>query len=87
MMGQAVKRAKDGSPLTENRIIPRPLPGGSYAMDSMGSWVDRLLGDRKARAVAAAALEPHLMQDGPPAWEPDPSEIPSPVPGGTERAY
>jgi hypothetical protein len=64
--------------------VPRPYPGGSYPIQSLGRWVDRFMGDRKARADAAARLEPFLMraEDGP--AEPEPASIPEPVPGGSE---
>jgi hypothetical protein len=42
----------------EEAKIPRPFPGGSYTIQSTGGWVDRLMGDRKARAEAAEYLEP-----------------------------
>jgi hypothetical protein len=64
--------------------IPRPYSGGSYSIQSMGRWVDRLMGDRKARADAAERVEPFLMgRDESPA-DPEPAEIPEPVPGGSE---
>ena len=64
--------------------IPRPYPGGSYTIQSMGRWIDRLLGDRKAHTIAAELIEPFLMdRDDSPA-DPEPAEIPEPVPGGSE---
>lgn len=64
--------------------IPRPFPGGSYTIQSMGGWVDRLMGDRKARAEAAEYLEPFLMREDDLPADPEPVDIPEPVPGGSE---
>jgi hypothetical protein len=66
--------------------IPRPVPGGSYSIESMGRWIDRLLGDGIARREATAALESLLMREDEEAPEPEPLEIPAPIPGGTEPA-
>ena len=64
--------------------IPRPFPGGSYTIQSMGRWVDRLMGDRKAREEAAEYLEPFLMREDDLPAGPEPADIPEPVPGGSE---
>jgi hypothetical protein len=64
--------------------IPRPFPGATYAVQSLGRWVDGLMGDRKARADAAARLEPLLMREEEAAPEPEPASIPDPIPGGSE---
>lgn len=64
--------------------IPRPYPRGSYSIQSMGRWVDQLMGDGKARAVAAEQVEPFLMDRDESLADPEPAEIPEPVPGGSE---
>jgi hypothetical protein len=68
----------------EEAKIPRPFPGGSYTIQSMGGWVDRLMGDRKARAEAAEYLEPFLMREDDIPANPEPADIPQPVSGGSE---
>lgn len=68
----------------EDAKIPRPYPGGSYSIQSMGRWVDRLMGDRRARADAAEQVEPFLMGRDESLPDPEPAEIPEPVPGGSE---
>lgn len=66
--------------------IPRPVPGGTYSIESMGPLIDRLLGDGIARREAAEALEPLLMREDEDVPEPEPVQIPAPIPGGTEPA-
>ena len=63
--------------------LPRPVPGGSYAIESMGRWVDRLMGDARARRAATLRLEPLLMDEDEAFPEPEAVEVPAPVPGGT----
>lgn len=57
--------------------IPRPFPGGSYSVESMGRWIDKLLGDDRAQREADASLEPYLMrkEDMPP--DPEPVDVPA----------
>ena len=62
--------------------VPRPLPSGSYSIESMGRWVDRLMGDARARRTAMLRLEP-LLQAAQPD-DPPPVEVPALVPGATE---
>jgi hypothetical protein len=64
--------------------IPRPVPGGSYSVESLGRWVDRLMGDARARREAAARLEPLFMSEDEAVLEPPPVQIPPPVPGASE---
>ena len=64
--------------------IPRPYPGGDHAIQSMGRWIDRLMGDRRARTIAAELVEPLLMDRDESLADPEPAEIPEPVPGGSE---
>jgi len=82
-MERAMERPTSGAEVEELKI-PRPYPGGSYTIQSMGRWIDRLMGDRKARAEAAEQLEPFLMRSDDASADPEPAEIPEPVPGGSE---
>ena len=45
-------------------LIPPPVEGGSYSVESLGRWVDNLLGDRRAHNRAAKALQPLLALHG-----------------------
>ena len=64
--------------------IPRPLSGGSYSVESLGHFFDKLLGDDKAAAEAAAQLEPFLMKEEEMPPDPEPVDIPEPLSGATE---
>ena len=65
--------------------VPRPVVGGSYDVESLGSIVDRLMGDRRVRERAAETIRT-LIDEDEPAEEPTeaPIEVPPPVPGGSE---
>ena len=63
--------------------IPHPRPGGTYAVESLGSVVDTLMGERAIERRAARELGSLLVRDHA-ADEPPPPEIPEPRPGGTE---
>lgn len=73
--------------------LPSPVPGGSESVESLGSLVDRLLGDRRARkdAEASVSFGPLVEADdqGDSASSggqsaPTPSAPPPPVAGGNE---
>lgn len=66
--------------------VPRPYPGGSYTIQSMGRWVDRLMGDRKARVTAAEKVEPFLMDRDDSLADPEPAEIPERCRVGPNRS-
>lgn len=53
--------------------IPRPRENESYSIESLGRWVDRLMGSDRAQAHAAAVLEPFYekVED----IEPDPERV------------
>ena len=71
----------EGHTLTK---LPRPLPGGSYTVESLGRWIDRLMGDGRIRREAALRLEPLLVDETEMDPDPEPAQIPEPVPEGTE---
>ena len=64
--------------------IPPPITGATYTVQSLGRWVDRLMGDDRVRREAAAALAPLLAGETEMGPDPEPAQIPEPVPGGTE---
>lgn len=64
--------------------IPPPLAGGTYRVQSLGRWVDRLMGEDRIRREVDAALAPLIADETEVSPEPEPVEIPEPVPGGTE---
>jgi hypothetical protein len=65
--------------------VPPPVEDGSYDVESLGSIVDRLMGDRRARERVAETIR-ILTADDEPAEETAeaPVEVPPPVPGGSE---
>jgi hypothetical protein len=79
-MTSSTREARQPQPVTK---IPRPVPGGTYTVQSLG-WVDRLMGQRRIDRKVAAELEPLLMSPDEMDPDPEPVAIPEPVPGGTE---
>jgi hypothetical protein len=72
MMERAVENATQ--PEVSEAKIPRSYPGGSYTIQRMGRLIDRLTGDRRARADAADRLEPFLTGRDDPHPDPEPAE-------------
>ncbi|MGH2595190.1 MAG: hypothetical protein ACRDH7_04425 [Actinomycetota bacterium] len=66
--------------------LPRPLEGGSYSVESLGRIVDGLLGHERAARGSAERLEPFLMRREDMPADPEPAQIPEPLPGGSEPA-
>ena len=72
--------------------FPTPVPGGSEYVESLGTLIDRLLGDRKVRKDAEASVSGPVMEadeegdsDSPGGQvATSPSAPPPPVPGGNE---
>ena len=63
--------------------IPRPVPGGTMHLESLGRFIDNLLGDHRVRRDVAQEQELHLLQAAEMPPDPPPSEPPPPVPDGT----
>ena len=64
--------------------VPRPRANGSYSVESLGRFVDRLMGSDRRHARAAAELEHLWAKDEEPDSDPEPVEVPTARPGGTE---
>jgi hypothetical protein len=56
--------------------IPRPRPNGSYSVESLGRWADRLLGSDRRRERALDRLEPLFAKQDEVTRDPEPVEIP-----------
>ncbi|MGH2691862.1 MAG: hypothetical protein ACRDHM_05095 [Actinomycetota bacterium] len=68
--------------LKEGRLPP-PVPGGTGYVESLGKWIDNLLGaERDRRRVEAELRGQYLTEDEMPD-DPPPEEAPPPVPDGT----
>jgi hypothetical protein len=52
-------------------------------LESLGRWVDDLLGDARTRRLVDEGLEPMLLGEDEMPTDPPPSEPPPPVPDGT----
>lgn len=74
---------------TEFRVeevrIPRPVPGGTEHLESLGRWVDNLMGDARRRRKARRELEPLYLKEEEMPDDPPPSEPPPPVPDDPEK--
>lgn len=87
------RAAEDRSP---RALIPDPVPSGTDYFESLGRWIDNLMGDTRHRASArhwlaslrAEAEEVDSPDAVPPEAAPDPdpptAHPPDAVPGGTE---
>jgi hypothetical protein len=64
--------------------LPRPVPGGTDHLESLGRFIDNLMGDARMRMAATRDLEPLLLEEDETSEDPHPVELPEPVPGGTE---
>ena len=68
-------------------ILLPPVEGGTGTYASQGRLIDRLMGDRKIRALARKEVDElvqksqHGGRETPP--DPPPVKLPPPVPGGT----
>jgi len=65
--------------------LPRPVPGGTDHLESLGHFIDNLMGDARMRKAAERELEPLFLKEDETPEDPPPVELPEPVPGGTEE--
>jgi hypothetical protein len=56
--------------------IPPPLAGGTYRVQSLGRWVDRLMGDDRIRRDVEAALAPLIADETETTPDPEPVRDP-----------
>jgi hypothetical protein len=72
--------------ITESKAkLPRPVPGGTEHIESLGHFIDNLMGDARMRKAVERELEPLYLKDDEAPEDPPPVELPEPVPGGTEE--
>jgi hypothetical protein len=64
--------------------IPPAVEGGNDYYESLGSFIDNLMGDSRDRAAAARKVAKLDMSEDESPSDPAPSEPPPAVPGGTE---
>lgn len=63
--------------------IPPPVPDGDYELESLGRFVDNLLGSARAHAAADRRMAQLVGKTKAPE-DPPPIEIPEPVPDGDD---
>ena len=63
--------------------FPAPVPGGTMYLESLGRWIDNLLGDERIHRSAKQSLAPRYLGEDEAPQDPPPSEPPPPVPDGT----
>lgn len=64
-------------------LIPPPVPDGEDHLESLGRFVDNLLGDARAQAAADQKVA-RIVDKAEAPDDPPPVEIPEPVPEGEE---
>jgi hypothetical protein len=64
--------------------LPRPHPHGDFTVESMGRFVDRLMGHDRDAAEAEAALAHLWMSEEDMPEDPEPVEVPEPIPDADE---
>ena len=64
--------------------LPPPVPDGEFDLESLGRWIDNLMGAARDRRAADAALNPFQLRDEEVPEDPPPVEMPPPVPEGED---
>ncbi|MDP9331637.1 MAG: hypothetical protein M3P11_13515 [Actinomycetota bacterium] len=62
--------------------LPRAVEGGTIYYESLGRWIDDLMGDSRQRREAEETLDQVFARDDE-VEDPEPIEPPVPVPGGS----
>jgi hypothetical protein len=64
--------------------LPPPVPDGTMYLESLGRFLDNLLGDARMRRATARELETLWLRDEEVPEDPPPAEIPPAVSDGTD---
>ena len=70
-------------PQPEETKAPPSVRGGTMYLESLGRWIDNLLGDERLHRAAQEKLALHYLQEDEVPEDPPPLEPPPPVPDGT----
>ena len=73
-------------PQPEEMKAPPPVPGGTMYLESLGRWVDNLMGDERIHRRAQRELAPRYLQPEEVPQDPPPSDPPPPVPDGARTS-
>ncbi len=79
------RTATDPPAPEESERIPRPVPGGTEHIESLGHFIDNIMGDARMRKAVERELERLYLKDDEAPQDPPPVELPEPVPGGSEE--
>lgn len=79
----AERQVEAGREEPEDVRIPPPVRGGTSYVESLGRWVDNLLGDERMHRAVQRELAPSYLGEKEAPPDPPPSEPPPPVPDGT----
>ena len=93
----AKPETRENPPPKRQPDVPQPIEGGSDYLDSLGGWVDRLMGDKRHQRKARDGLSALVMSDDvgesdpqeaqvSPPEDPEPTVAPDPLEGGSEPA-
>jgi hypothetical protein len=63
--------------------LPPPVSGGTGYLESLGKWIDNLLGAERDRRHVEADLRGQYLREDEVPDDPPPEEAPPPVPDGT----
>jgi hypothetical protein len=58
--------------------LPRPVPGGTEHIESLGHFIDNLMGDARIRKAVERELEPLYLEKDEAPEDPPPVELPEP---------
>ncbi len=64
-------------------LLPPPVPGGTGHIQSLGRWIDNLMGAARDHRKVEEEMAPLLMSEDDMGPDPEPLEPPPLVPGGT----
>lgn len=64
--------------------IPQPVEGGTEYLESLGRFIDDLMGDSRRQHATDRESASLFLRDDEMPEDPEPSEPPPPVPGGNE---
>ena len=82
--GLMAKRANTETTYSAAASVPPPVDGGTEHLESLGGLVDRMLGDGRIRRRVHSGHAGIVMRTEDAPDDPEPAQVPEPVPEGTE---
>jgi hypothetical protein len=65
-------------------LVPAPVSDGTDHLESLGSFIDGVLGDRRIRRAVESEMTSMVLAGPDAPVDPEPVQPPPPVPGGTD---